>query len=447
MKLLIFIFVLPHADAASLSPAPGDITIEGSTQSDRSGLAKRPGVADTVREPVAKIPLMDGGIDVAPPVEADDSGIPREDISDSTSEKPALLPADPDAVAPPGEVDDSGIPPEDIYDSTSEYPAFLPADPEQSDSFYNIAEPGIAPVGDRYPSSHAQPESSFGKAGTAAVYGESHPSVIVTTEARHNAFLAGISSLFAASFAGPVVDPSMTRQIELEPRGTPLDDATLGMGETKTGKFYVLKGTDEEVVIKWFKMHELRKTENLGLVLADFHSQSIAHLLSQVYSERVRDAEKVYYMQPLLVTSRADDGVVHYGLMERKFGSFDKEVPSTALLDRHLDFQNLLNSETDFVNFRDVQGWYQSDEGLFMTDAMLEIFDGEGDAEVIEEDSGNKLRMMYDSLERRVVVMKNENMDSIDIDEESFFGRSVEDDKVTIREIQDVLNTQCLRVG
>eukprot|EP00397_Hematodinium_sp_SG-2012_P040216 GEMP01044028.1.p1 GENE.GEMP01044028.1~~GEMP01044028.1.p1 ORF type:complete len:417 (+),score=65.50 GEMP01044028.1:120-1370(+) len=416
MKLLIFIFVLPHADAVSLSPTSEDITIEGSTQSDSSRPAKRPEVADTVQQPVAKIPRFDEGIHVA--------------------------------VAPPEEMDDSGIPisSEEIY-ASSEKLAVLPADPEQSDPVYNIAEPGIAPVADRYPSSHAQPESSFGKAGTAAVYGESHPSVIVTTEARHNAFLAGISSLFAASFAGPVVDPSMTRQIELEPRGTPLDDATLGMGETKTGKFYVLKGTDEEVVIKWFKMHELRKTENLGLVLADFHSQSIAHLLSQVYSERVRDAEKVYYMQPLLVTSRADDGVVHYGLMERKFGSFDKEVPSTALLDRHLDFQNLLNSETDFVNFRDVQGWYQSDEGLFMTDAMLEIFDGEGDAEVIEEDSGNKLRMMYDSLERRVVVMKNENMDSIDIDEESFFGRSVEDDKVTIREIQDVLNTQCLRVG
>eukprot|EP00397_Hematodinium_sp_SG-2012_P053186 GEMP01063344.1.p1 GENE.GEMP01063344.1~~GEMP01063344.1.p1 ORF type:complete len:383 (+),score=64.92 GEMP01063344.1:123-1271(+) len=382
MKLLIFIFVLPHADAVSLSPTSEDITIEGSVQ-----------------QPVAKIPRLDEGIHVA--------------------------------VAPPEEMDDSGIPisSEDIY-ASSEKPAFLPADPEQSDSFYNIAEPGIAPVADRYPSSHAQPET-----------------VIVTTQAHHNAFVARISSLFAPSFADPVVDPSTTRQIELEPRGRPRDEATLGRGATKTGKFYVLKGTDEEVVIKWFKMHELRKTENLGFVLADFHSQSIAHLLSQVYSERVRDAEKVYYMQPLLVTSRTDDGVVHYGLMERKFGSFDKEVPSTALLDRHLDFQNLLNSETDFVNFRDVQGWYQRDEGLFMTDAMLEIFDGEGDAEVIEEDSGNKLRMMYDTLERRVLEMKNENMDSIDIDEESFFGRSVEDDKVTIREIQDVLNTQCLRVG
>eukprot|EP00397_Hematodinium_sp_SG-2012_P038950 GEMP01042448.1.p1 GENE.GEMP01042448.1~~GEMP01042448.1.p1 ORF type:complete len:433 (+),score=75.10 GEMP01042448.1:131-1429(+) len=431
MKLLIFIFVLPHADAASLSPAPGDITIEGSTQSDRSGLAKRPGVADTVREPVAKIPLMDGGIDVAPPVEADDSGIPREDISDSTSEKPALLPADPDAVAPPGEVDDSGIPPEDIYDSTSEYPAFLPADPEQSDSFYNIAEPGIAPVGDRYPSSHAQPET-----------------VIVTTQAHHNAFVARISSLFAPSFADPVVDPSTTRQIELEPRGTPRDEATLGRGETKTGKFYVLKGTDEEVVIKWFKMHELRKTENLGLVLADFHSQSIAHLLSQVYSERVRDAEKVYYMQPLLVTSRADDGVVHYGLMERKLGSFDLEAPSPALESRFYDFQNFVNNEALFIALRDVQGWNQRDAGLFMTDALLEIYDADGGSELIGAGTDYMLPEIYNTLVRRVQVMKNEPMDlSLQNtgDDRSIFGISMEDDEVTIREIQN-MKTQCVLI-
>eukprot|EP00397_Hematodinium_sp_SG-2012_P045965 GEMP01051783.1.p1 GENE.GEMP01051783.1~~GEMP01051783.1.p1 ORF type:complete len:419 (+),score=63.94 GEMP01051783.1:120-1376(+) len=417
MKLLIFIFVLPHADAVSLSPTSEDITIEGSTQSDSSRPAKRPEVADTVQQPVAKIPRFDEGIHVA--------------------------------VAPPEEMDDSGIPisSEEIY-ASSEKLAVLPADPEQSDPVYNIAEPGIAPVADRYPSSHAQPESSFGKAGTAAVYGESHPSVIVTTEARHNAFLAGISSLFAASFAGPVVDPSMTRQIELEPRGTPLDDATLGMGETKTGKFYVLKGTDEEVVIKWFKMHELRKTENLGLVLADFHSQSIAHLLSQVYSERVRDAEKVYYMQPLLVTSRADDGVVHYGLMERKLGSFDLEAPSPALESRFYDFQNFVNNEALFIALRDVQGWNQRDAGLFMTDALLEIYDADGGSELIGAGTDYMLPEIYNTLVRRVQVMKNEPMDlSLQNtgDDRSIFGISMEDDEVTIREIQN-MKTQCVLI-
>eukprot|EP00397_Hematodinium_sp_SG-2012_P015474 GEMP01015758.1.p1 GENE.GEMP01015758.1~~GEMP01015758.1.p1 ORF type:complete len:443 (-),score=80.95 GEMP01015758.1:1237-2565(-) len=436
MKLPIFIFVLPHADAASLSPAPGDITIEGSTQSDRSGLAKRPGVADTVREPVAKIPHMDGAIHVAPPDETDDSGIPREDISDSTSEKPALLPADPDAVAPPVEVDDSGIPPEDVYDSTSEYPAFLPADPEQSDSFYNIAEPGIAPVGDRYPSSHAQPET-----------------VIVTTQAHHNAFVARISSLFAPSFADPVVDPSTTRQIELEPRGRPRDEATLGRGATKTGKFYVLKGTDEEVVIKWYnvgddamypeELKQYRKppAENLASVFTDFHSQSIAHLLSQVYSERVVDAEKVYYLQPLLVTSRADDGVVHYGLMERKLGSFDLEAPSQALQSRFYDFQNFVNNEALFIAIRDVQGWNQRDAGLFMTDARLEIYDADGGSELIGADTDYMLPEIYNTLVRRVQVMKNEPIDlSLQNtgDDRSIFGISMEDDEVTIREIQNI---------
>eukprot|EP00397_Hematodinium_sp_SG-2012_P030875 GEMP01032731.1.p1 GENE.GEMP01032731.1~~GEMP01032731.1.p1 ORF type:complete len:388 (-),score=69.02 GEMP01032731.1:853-2016(-) len=358
MKLLIFIFVLPHADAVSLSPTSEDITIEGSVQ-----------------QPVAKIPRLDEGIHVA--------------------------------VAPPEEMDDSGIPisSEDIY-ASSEKPAFLPADPEQSDSFYNIAEPGIAPVADRYPSSHAQPET-----------------VIVTTQAHHNAFVARISSLFAPSFADPVVDPSTTRQIELEPRGRPRDEATLGRGATKTGKFYVLKGTDEEVVIKWYnvgddamypeELKQYRKppAENLASVFTDFHSQSIAHLLSQVYSERVVDAEKVYYLQPLLVTSRTDDGVVHYGLMERKLGSFDLEAPSQALQSRFYDFQNFVNNEALFIAIRDVQGWNQRDAGLFMTDARLEIYDADGGSELIGADTDYMLPEIYNTLVRRVQVMKNEPID------------------------------------
>eukprot|EP00397_Hematodinium_sp_SG-2012_P032281 GEMP01034362.1.p1 GENE.GEMP01034362.1~~GEMP01034362.1.p1 ORF type:complete len:267 (+),score=29.46 GEMP01034362.1:635-1435(+) len=261
-----------------------------------------------------------------------------------------------------------------------------------------------------------------------------------------NGYLARLSSLFGPSFADPVVNPSVTRKIELEPLNAPVDEDTDGLGESKFGEFYKLKGTDETVVIKWYFDAVPLHTRAPSAVVVDFFSQSILHLLSKLYSDAIVEG-KVYYMQPLLVTSLMDDGI-HYGLMERKFEQFNLLQSGPNEFNRFIKFSNFLSFGRRFIRPQDTQGWYPRDSHLYMTDGLLELFDGQGGSDFIQTNDNYDLPLIYEMLIGKVTAMKREPMDlSVGNTGKArhIFGKSRADDEATIRNIQDT-KIECLRL-
>eukprot|EP00397_Hematodinium_sp_SG-2012_P031344 GEMP01033266.1.p1 GENE.GEMP01033266.1~~GEMP01033266.1.p1 ORF type:complete len:423 (+),score=60.11 GEMP01033266.1:157-1425(+) len=422
MKFLVLIAVLRRAAASSLRlpsgaaeirPALEDIIEEGATQSGNARRAKRPQEADSPGKPLAKTPKLDvQGPHIEPPTQPGDSGFFSGGFSAATRRNPVVPPSEPGGGA-------LGV---------------------------DIAESDIHPVGNHHPSIHAPSGSSSGGTGAAAVSGRRRPSEIVIMNTVENGFLARLSSLFGPSFADLVVNPSVTRRIELEPINTPVDDETGGIGTTKYAEFYKLKGTEETVVVKWYFDALPLNTQAPSDVVVDFFTQSILHLLSKLYSDPIVGG-KVYYMQPLLVTSLMDDGI-HYGLMERKFEQFDSLRTSWNEFDRFVEFSNFLSFDKRFILPHDPQGWYLRDSHLYMTDGLLELFDGQGGSDFIQTNDNYDLPLIYEMLIGKVTAMKREPMDlSVGNTGKArhIFGKSRADDEATIRNIQDT-KIECLRL-
>eukprot|EP00397_Hematodinium_sp_SG-2012_P046158 GEMP01052057.1.p1 GENE.GEMP01052057.1~~GEMP01052057.1.p1 ORF type:complete len:298 (+),score=31.77 GEMP01052057.1:640-1533(+) len=226
-------------------------------------------------------------------------------------------------------------------------------------------------------------------------------------------FLASLSSLFGSSFADPVINPSVTREINLEPLSASVDEDTHCIGKHKFGRFDKLKGADETVVIKWY--HDALRLPTFNTVpplavVTDFLSQSILHLLSKLYSDTVVERKKLYYMQPLMVASRMNDSI-HYGLMERKFELFRSHPYTRTALERFFEFREFLSFGKRFIFPPDPQGWYRRDSHLYMTDGWLQIFDGHGGYELIGTDNDYRLSLIYEILTLKVKEMKREPMD------------------------------------
>eukprot|EP00397_Hematodinium_sp_SG-2012_P002681 GEMP01002689.1.p1 GENE.GEMP01002689.1~~GEMP01002689.1.p1 ORF type:complete len:453 (-),score=80.71 GEMP01002689.1:1719-3077(-) len=392
MMLLVLISVLPSVAATSLGPPRGatDIT-EGTTQSGHSGLAQRSNVH------------LEGPHD-APPSVPKKSGIGSiydEDISATPRQiRPLPLVARRDSGT--GSIGEGTISITPLR-RPSGAPALVPEDSGIS----SIDEDTISPIPRENPDvlSHWQRLKRTMKRTSLRL----RPSVTVTMRAEENDHLALAREYFASSFADPVVDPSRTCEIILQRHGKPADE-THGKGYSKVGRFYTVRDTNEEVVIKWHKKpirpvgaRSDKTNEHVAAVMTDFHSQSIVHLLSQLYSAGVEEAKKVYFMQPLLVEMEKN-GQIYYGLMERRFALFSTVPPIDNAIEgkfhSFLDF--LVPIQRDHTPLygllpRDEQGWYQrpEDSYLYMTDATLEIWSTMGVSSLVEGRTHYNLPLIY----------------------------------------------------
>eukprot|EP00397_Hematodinium_sp_SG-2012_P000366 GEMP01000366.1.p1 GENE.GEMP01000366.1~~GEMP01000366.1.p1 ORF type:complete len:898 (-),score=152.02 GEMP01000366.1:4658-7351(-) len=244
------------------------------------------------------------------------------------------------------------------------------------------------------------------------------PLISVTMHAE-NVYCARTSTDLASSFADPVVDSLQTTEIKLRP-------LHWGRGETREGastseRFYTLEGTREEVRVKWYnspiRSVNGRSSNVKSIVMRDFYSQSIMHLLSRLYSVGENDMNKVYYMQPLLVEIEKQ-GRIYYGLMERKSGMVRVAGRrfNNANNVKFIRFLRFLSDSTGrgqyFLRPQSPTAWYRqlADNSLYLRGSTLLIYSQGGSRIPIVGGTDYQLPMIY-------AILKNKAQDFSDREE------------------------------